>query len=223
VILRVKDQGLGIESHMLDRIFQLFVQADASPTRAQGGLGVGLTLVRRLIELHGGTIFATSSGLGQGSEFVARFPTGVDAEEEVHSQLDASGGLGERGQRRVLVVDDNVDAAESIAMLLQVSGFMVRCVYDGVSALSVASVYHPDVIVLDIGLPDISGYEVAKRLRARPDFETTPIVAVTGYGQRSDQLRSQEAGIDFHMTKPVDPDALQAVLTGTATSVHSAD
>jgi DNA-binding response OmpR family regulator len=113
----------------------------------------------------------------------------------------------------VLVVDDNVDAADSIAMLLQAAGFSVKCVYDGVSALSVASAFQPDVFVLDIGLPDITGYEVAKRLRTIPHFSHTPIVAVTGYGQDSDRMRSREAGIDHHMTKPVDPDSLRAVLS----------
>jgi PAS domain S-box-containing protein len=218
VVLRIKDQGLGIESKMLDRIFELFVQADTSPTRAQGGLGIGLTLVKRLVELHNGTVAANSLGLGQGSEFVVRFPIDVDAGDSRHAgRTDESQGVtGDQGERRVLVVDDNVDAAESIAMLLQASGFSVRCVYDGVSALSVAGAFHPDVIVLDIGLPDISGYEVAKRLRARPDFVSVPIVAVTGYGQPSDRLRSREAGIDHHMTKPVDPEALQALLTASA-------
>jgi PAS domain S-box-containing protein len=217
VVLHIKDQGLGIESKMLDRIFELFVQADTSPTRAQGGLGIGLTLVKRLVELHNGSVTASSLGIGRGSEFVVRFPADIDVGEVVPGRvLDDAQRLAERGERRVLVVDDNVDAAESIAMLLQASGFSVRCVYDGVSALSVASAFHPDIIVLDIGLPDISGYEVAKRLRARPDFERIPIVAVTGYGQPGDRLRSREAGIDHHMTKPVDPEALQALLTASA-------
>ncbi|HVH99599.1 MAG TPA: PAS domain S-box protein [Enhygromyxa sp.] len=213
VILRIRDQGTGIEPSMLGRIFQLFVQADASPTRAQGGLGIGLTLVKQLVELHNGTVTATSEGLGRGSEFIVRFPADTDVGGTLGRPRVSEGPPArERGERRVLIVDDNVDAAESIAMLLQVSGFSVRCVYDGNSALTVASAYHPDVIILDIGLPDISGYDVARRLRAQRDFQRTPIVAVTGYGQQGDRLRSREAGIDFHMTKPVDPNALQALL-----------
>jgi PAS domain S-box-containing protein len=215
-VLSVKDKGVGIAAHMLDRVFDLFVQSDASPTRSQGGLGIGLTLVKRLIELHGGTVTANSAGLGQGSEFTLRFPIDSDASVSV-DQAGRADALpkAEAGhsERRVLIVDDNVDAAESLAMLLQASGFSVRCVYDGVSALSVARAYQPDVIVLDIGLPDISGYEVSTRLRSQPEFERTPIVAVTGYGQLSDHRRSLEAGIDHHMTKPVDPEALQTLLT----------
>jgi PAS domain S-box-containing protein len=215
VLLRVQDQGAGIEEHMLDHIFELFVQADTAFTRAQGGLGIGLTLVKRLVELHGGAVTASSAGLGQGSEFIVRLPVESAARGLARAEPDGenSAALGaEVRERRVLIVDDNVDAAESIAMLLEASGFSVRCVYDGLSALSVASVFLPDVIVLDIGLPDISGHEVARRLRAQPDFERTPIVAVTGYGQQSDVARSRAAGINFHMTKPVDPGALQAVL-----------
>jgi signal transduction histidine kinase/ActR/RegA family two-component response regulator len=214
-VVRVKDKGVGIAAHMLDRVFDLFVQSDVSPTRSQGGLGIGLTLVKRLIELHDGTVTANSAGLGQGSEFTLRFPIDAEARasggeaDRADASRDTEAG---RGERRVLIVDDNVDAAESTAMLLQASGFAVRCVYDGVSALSVASAYRPDVIVLDIGLPDISGYEVSKRLRAQPEFAGTPIVAVTGYGQVSDQRRSQEAGIDHHLTKPVEPHALQTLL-----------
>jgi PAS domain S-box-containing protein len=214
-VLTVKDKGVGIAAHMLDRVFDLFVQSDASPTRSQGGLGIGLTLVKRLVELHDGTVTANSAGLGQGSEFTLRFPVDSEANAPLGQagSTDASRSIeAKRGERRVLIVDDNVDAAESIAMLLQASGFSVRCVYDGMSALSVAGAYKPDVIVLDIGLPDISGYEVSKRLRSQPDFEHTPIVAVTGYGQPSDHRRSLEAGIDHHMTKPVDPHALQVLL-----------
>jgi PAS domain S-box-containing protein len=217
ILVRVRDEGIGIASEMLDRVFQLFVQADASPSRAQGGLGIGLTLVRRLIELHEGSVVARSEGLGRGSEFIVRFPADASARDAVLDSEQAPPALFSDGnQRRVLIVDDNVDAAESIAMLLQASGFSVRCVYDGISALSVAAAYKPTVFVLDIGLPDITGYEVARRLRAQPEFARTPIVAVTGYGQESDRERSREAGIDHHMTKPVDPAVLRNVLAGGA-------
>jgi PAS domain S-box-containing protein len=214
IVISVKDEGLGISQDMLNRVFDLFVQVDASPSRSQGGLGIGLTLVRRLIEMHAGTVTAKSGGPGHGSEFIIRLPMGDSAasSQNAGTSRDAAPFHAPR-PKRVLVVDDNVDAADSIAMLLQAAGFSVKCVYDGVSALSVASAFQPDVFVLDIGLPDITGYEVAKRLRTIPHFSHTPIVAVTGYGQDSDRMRSREAGIDHHMTKPVDPDSLKAVLT----------
>lgn len=218
VTVRVKDEGIGIAADMLDRVFELFVQADASPSRAQGGLGIGLTLVKRLITLHEGSVTATSAGLGQGSEFIVRFPAEPGALDQIPSSVVAAAHEAEaehNRRRRVLIVDDNVDAADSIAILLESAGFCARCVYDGVSALSVASAFKPNVIVLDIGLPDITGYEVAKRLRAQPEFKRTPIVAVTGYGQHDDRLRAHEAGINHHMTKPVDPDALKDVLVAS--------
>jgi PAS domain S-box-containing protein len=215
VVISVKDEGMGIAVDMLDRVFDLFVQVDASPSRSQGGLGIGLTLVRRLVEMHEGTVTAKSAGRGHGSEFIVRLPIDASARSKQgapHAR-DAHQRLAARSERRVLIVDDNVDAADSIAMLLRASGFSARCVYDGVSALSVASAYQPDVFVLDIGLPDITGYEVAQRLRAIPEFSRTPIVAVTGYGQHGDRMRSRDAGIDHHMTKPVDPESLRAVLS----------
>jgi PAS domain S-box-containing protein len=214
-VVRVRDEGIGIAPDMLERVFDLFVQADASPSRTQGGLGIGLTLVRRLVELHEGEVTARSDGLGQGSEFTVRLPADTGAQAFDLPSASAGQGAADRDARRVLIVDDNVDAAESIAILLEAAGFSVRCVYDGVSALSVASSYNPSVIVLDIGLPDITGYEVAKRLRAQPEFARTPIVAVTGYGQESDRAQSRAAGIDHHMTKPVDPDALRSVLSAS--------
>jgi CheY-like chemotaxis protein len=217
IVVRVRDEGLGIAPEMLDRVFDLFVQADASPSRSQGGLGIGLTLVRRLVELHEGSVTARSEGLGRGSEFIVRFPADTSAHKAVRDsgRMSEHAPMPEGAPRRVLIVDDNVDAAESIAMLLQASGFSVRCVYDGMSALSVAAAYKPNIVVLDIGLPDITGYDVAKQLRAQTEFAHTPIVAVTGYGQQSDRERSVEAGINHHMTKPVDPDALRDVLVSS--------
>jgi len=214
VVIRVKDEGIGMAPEMLERVFDLFVQADASAKRAQGGLGIGLTLVKRIIELHEGVVTAHSPGIGQGSEFIVRFPAEPRAMEELPGPADspAREANPEPGERRVLIVDDNVDAAESIAIFLESAGFSTRCVYDGVSALLVASAYKPNAVVLDIGLPDITGYEVARRLRSQPEFERTPIIAVTGYGQHNDRRRAHEAGINHHMTKPVDPDALVSML-----------
>jgi CheY-like chemotaxis protein len=211
VVIRVRDTGLGIPAEFLPRIFDLFVQGDRSLARSQGGLGIGLTLVKRLVEMHGGTVVATSRGTGQGSEFAVRLPAltgaaGVRGLAAPGLQTHVTDAL----RKRVLVVDDNVDAAESIGMILRISGYDVRCVYDGPSALEAARTYRPDVVVLDIGLPGMSGYDVARQLRQQPDFRRTPLVAVTGYGQDEDRRRSREAGFDHHLTKPVDPDALQA-------------
>lgn len=220
-VVRVRDSGIGIAPDMLPRLFDLFVQGNRSLARSQGGLGIGLTLVRRLVEMHGGSVTASSAGLGQGSEFVVRLPiatrspsvTDAEAASAPHAHVT------DAPKRRILVVDDNVDAAESIAMILQLAGYSVRCVYDGPSVLQAAQTYRPDVIVLDIGLPGMSGYEVARQLRALPDFGRTPLVAVTGYGQEEDRRSSAEAGFDCHLTKPVDPIALQAFVAG-ASSLH---
>lgn len=216
LVIRVKDEGMGIAPDMRERIFELFVQANSSAGRTQGGLGIGLTLVRRLVQMHNGSVDAKSAGLGQGSEFVVRLPAEPRDFEAAPAIADPALEIRKSQQRRrVLVVDDNEDAADSIAMILEASGLSVRCVYDGVSALSAVGSYRPDVIVLDIGLPDITGYEVANRLRAQPEFEHTPIIAVTGYGQEDDRRRALEAGINYHMTKPVDPNALQSVLVAS--------
>jgi PAS domain S-box-containing protein len=210
-VVRVRDTGVGIPPDLQPRIFDLFVQGDRTLARSQGGLGIGLTLVKRLVEMHAGTIAVASAGVGQGSEFTVRLPALSDGQGS-----GAAGVAGERARvtdalrKRVLVVDDNVDAAESIAMILRVSGYDVRCVYDGPSVLPAARAYRPDVVVLDIGLPGLNGYDVARGLREQPEFKRTPLVAVTGYGQEEDRQRSHEAGFDYHLTKPVDPDALQA-------------
>ena len=216
-VLRVRDRGIGIAPELLPQVFDLFVQADASLARSEGGLGVGLTLVKRLVEMHGGMVSAASEGLGKGSEFAIRLPL-VSHEEACTGGREgrARARVTDALRKRVLVVDDNVDAAESVAMILRLSGYDVRCTYDGVSALDAAKSYHPDVVVLDIGLPGISGYEVARRLRLDPEFEETPLVAVTGYGQDVDRHRSRNAGIDYHLTKPVDPATLQQLLAKPA-------
>ena len=213
VVVRVRDRGIGIAREVLPRVFDLFVQADASLARSEGGLGVGLTLVKRLVEMHNGAVSATSEGLGKGSEFTVRLPS-VPHEQALPEVPEGQERphVTDALRKRVLVVDDNVDAAESVAMILRLRGYDVRCTYDGVSALDAAKLYHPDVVVLDIGLPGISGYEVARRLRLDPEFEDTPLVAVTGYGQEVDRRRSQIAGIDYHLTKPVDPTMLQQLV-----------
>jgi PAS domain S-box-containing protein len=219
VVLRVRDRGVGMTPELLPRVFDVFVQGDASLARSQGGLGLGLALVRRIVAMHGGSVTATSAGPGHGSEFVVRLPRLVQggAMPSAGAACRPEPRVTDALRRRVLVVDDNVDAAESVAAILKLSGYAVRCAYDGTSALQLAQSYKPDVVVLDIGLPDITGYEVARQLRAQPQFEHLPMVAVTGYGQDADRRQSREAGIDEHLTKPVDPAALQAFI---ATSRH---
>jgi PAS domain S-box-containing protein len=217
----IRDSGIGITREMLPRIFDLFVQGDRSLARSQGGLGIGLTLVKRLVEMHGGTVSASSAGIGKGSEFILRLPlaTGGQAGMRRGIPYSARPHVTDALRRRVLVVDDNVDAAESIAMILRLTGYDVRCVYDGPSVLETARGYRPDVVVLDIGLPGMSGYEVAQQLRRQPGFERIPLVAVTGYGQEEDRRRCLEAGFDIHLTKPVDPQALQAFVASSGSPI----
>jgi PAS domain S-box-containing protein len=214
-VLRVRDTGIGVPSEFLPYIFDLFVQGDRSLARSQGGLGIGLTLVKRLVEMHGGTVCAESAGVGHGSTFTVRLPLWTGAGADVGTGNGIQARATDALRKRILVVDDNVDAAESIAMVLRVGGYDVRCVHDGPSALQAAERYHPEVVVLDIGLPGMSGYDVARHLRRRPQFTRTPIIAVTGYGQDDDRRRSREAGFDAHLTKPVDPNALQAFVAAS--------
>ena len=212
VVLRVRDDGIGIGPDVLPRIFDLFVQAERRLDRSQGGVGIGLTLVKRLVELHGGSIEAQSPGLGQGSEFVLRLPATADLQgrEQEGTSVEAGGGVPVR--LRVLVVDDNQDAAESLAMLLRLAGQDVRVAYDGPSALALAQVYQSALVLLDIGLPGLDGYEVARRMRRQPGLEGVCLAAMTGWGQQEDRQRSAEAGMDHHLVKPVAPKALEQLL-----------
>jgi PAS domain S-box-containing protein len=215
LVVRVRDEGSGIRADLLPHIFELFVQGDRSLERSRGGLGIGLTVVRKLVELHGGSIEARSEGPGQGSEFLVRLP---GLKEAAGQEPAEAGPRPEPASvpRRVLVVDDNVDAAESIALLVRHWGHEVRLAFNGPEALTAAEVFHPEIIVLDIGLPGLNGYEVARQLRQQPRFAQTLLAAVTGYGQEEDQLRSVQAGFDHHLTKPVDPEALQRIIVGPA-------
>jgi two-component system CheB/CheR fusion protein len=213
VLFRVRDTGIGIPADMLGKIFDLFTQVDRSLDRSQGGLGIGLTLVRTLTEMHKGRVEAFSDGPGRGSEFVVRLP--VLRPEPLPQSGPAKTGDGAvhaAAGRRILVVDDNVDAAESLALLLQISGHEVRTAHDGPGVLSLARTYLPDIIFLDIGLPGMDGYEIARRLRQQGETARTLLVAVTGYGQEEDRRRSQEAGFDHHLTKPVNLQELQSLL-----------
>jgi len=213
-VVHVRDSGIGIGPEMLPRIFGLFVQADRALNRAQGGMGIGLTLVRTLVQLHGGSVVAQSDGPGKGSEFIIRLPIVARAEHEPRSGGSVPGKSAPRlPRRRVLVVDDNVDAAKSLAVVLRLAGQDVRVVHDGAAALTAARADGPDIIFLDIGMPGMDGYECARLLREDPAFCGTVLVALTGWGQPEDRRRSHEAGFDHHIVKPLEPDLVQTLLT----------
>jgi CheY-like chemotaxis protein len=219
VVLGVRDTGVGIAPELLPRIFDLFTQADRTLDRSRGGLGIGLSLVQRLVELHGGTVGAHSAGIGQGSEFVVRLPALYPARESL-APIETAKQPTETS--RVLVVDDNTDAADILVMMLQMFGHEVQAAYSGQTALETAVEYQPDFVLLDIGLPDMNGYEVARRLRQQPLAKDVRLIAMTGYGQDSDRQRSEEAGFDRHLVKPVDPEELQDLLATLAKQPRSA-
>ena len=200
-VFRVRDTGIGIPSEMLSKIFDLFTQADRALDRSQGGLGIGLTLVRYLVEMHGGSVEARSDGPGFGSEFTVRIPAISD--QQIESTTDQSCDSPRETINRILIVDDNIDAADSLGILLRFRGNHVELAYDGHSAIETAKRLRPEVVLLDIGLPGMDGYEVAKLLRSDSDFHNTLIVAVTGYGQEEDRQHALAAGFNCHLTKPV--------------------
>jgi PAS domain S-box-containing protein len=199
-VLRVRDTGIGIPPTLLSKVFDLFVQGDRSLDRTEGGLGIGLTLVKRLIEMHGGSVAASSGGTGQGSEFVVRLPLAIERSEAQVSREEAVGGT--PVARRLLVVDDNRDFVATLAALLEMMGHEVRTAHDGPDAILVATSYAPDAIFLDIGLPGMNGYDVARRLRDMPGLAGVTLIAFTGYGQEEDRRRVREAGFDYHLVKP---------------------
>jgi two-component system, chemotaxis family, CheB/CheR fusion protein len=215
VVVRVRDDGCGMAPETLPRIFDLFMQEDRSYDRSGGGLGIGLTLVRRLVELHGGRVEAHSEGLGKGSELVVHLPIlpqrSTESERHGDGENAAAGSTpspGAAAPRRILVVDDNPDTADSLALLLRLRGYEVEVAYDGPAALERAGSFHPQVVLLDIGLPGLDGYQVAERLRQERRLGKLRLVALTGYGREQDQLRAREAGFDHHLTKPVDPQVI---------------
>ena len=203
LIVRVRDNGIGIAPEMVSRIFELFVQVDQSSTRSQGGLGIGLTLVKTLVELHRGVVTANSEGLGKGSEFAIRLPLCLTPEIEPRDDDVLQSPLNGVGHR-LAVVDDNKPAAVTLAMLLRLKGYDVRVVHDGMSALQLAAEYHPQMMFLDIGMPGMDGCEVARQIRAQPDLNDIILVAVTGWGQQEDLRRTKDAGFNHHLVKPAD-------------------
>jgi PAS domain S-box-containing protein len=209
-VIRIRDTGVGIAADLLPKVFDLFTQGERPLDRSEGGLGIGLTLAQRLLKLHGGSIEARSEGPGQGSEFVVRLPLATHPESFHPAAKPAARRTA--SSRRVLVVDDNRDAAESLETLLQLWGHQARSAQDGPQALSLAAEFRPEIVLLDIGLPVMDGYEVARRMRALPAGRNAMIVAVTGYGRNSDRLQSQEAGFDHHLVKPVQPEVLQELI-----------
>jgi signal transduction histidine kinase/ActR/RegA family two-component response regulator len=208
-IIEVRDTGIGIAPDILPQIFDLFIQADHSQGHAQSGLGIGLTLVRQLVEIHHGTVTAASAGIGQGSSFTVRLPTLPMDSPTIESTLTES-ALSMR-KFRILVVDDYVDAAESLTMLLQAEGHEVETANCGMKAIEQAQTFHPQIVLLDIGLPDLDGYEVAKRLRALPKTRDAILIALTGYGQIKDGELSQSNGFNHHLLKPLDYEKLSAL------------
>ena len=207
-LVGVRDHGIGIDAALLPRIFDLFTQGGRGLDRSQGGLGVGLTLARRLAELHGGSIEAASAGAGRGSEFKLRVPWSGGARTIEAPAEEGSASAPAHASWRILVVDDNRDAARSVATFLELVGHDVSTAADGAQALQVASDFHPDIVVLDIGLPLLDGYQVAARLRAQPATRDSLLIALTGYGQAEDRERAVSAGFDHHFVKPADPAAL---------------
>jgi CheY-like chemotaxis protein len=209
VTCRVTDEGAGITADELPTIFDMFAQGADRMQQARGGLGVGLALVRQLVEMHGGMVRADSAGRGKGSTFTFVLPrvpapaarTVADRQPEMMQTM-----------KRVLVVDDNADSAESLSLLLELMGHTVRTAHDGEEALEQAETFRPELVLMDIGMPRMDGYEAARRLRQLPWAGEVVIVALTGWGQDEDKRRSEEAGFDRHLIKPVDPTALEALL-----------
>jgi CheY-like chemotaxis protein/two-component sensor histidine kinase len=209
-VVRVRDAGIGIHPEMLPRVFDMFRQADRTGGRSRGGLGIGLSLVKRIVEMHGGTVTATSEGLGLGSEFVVRLPA-LEGDQPAAPTSHAVQRT--QARRKILVVDDNADAAESLAALLSISGHDTRMAHDGPEALQQAERFHPDIVFLDIGMPTLDGHETARLIRKQPWGKDMVLVALTGWGQHEDRRRSKDAGFNHHLVKPADPVVVEKLLS----------
>src|SRR6185312_13015506 len=220
-VLSIKDSGIGLAPEMLESIFEPFTQVDRSLGRSSGGLGLGLSVVRSLLELHGGRIEARSAGLGHGSDFIVRLPlAAANPDRPESAQHPATLSAQSAPRRRVLIVDDNADAAQTLALLVRNWGHEVAVARDGQEALDKAGTLEPDVALVDIGLPGMLGYELAQRLRAQPCYRNLLLAAVTGYGRAEDRAAAHRAGFDAYLVKPVDLHELEELL-GRASGGHS--
>lgn len=213
-VIHVKDQGIGIAPEMVPRIFEMFMQAPAQHEGRQEGLGIGLTLAKRLVELHGGSVSASSEGPGKGSEFCVRLPIREESLATGASQSDQTASAPDP-RRRVLIADDNIDAVESLRILLELDGHEIRTAHDGVQAMEAAEAFTPDIALVDLGMPRMNGYEVARRMSASPRLRNVTLVALTGWGQPEDRMQTARAGFKHHLTKPVDMGLLQRLLHET--------
>jgi two-component system, sensor histidine kinase len=212
-LVRVQDNGVGIPPEMLDEVFEMFTQVNRTLDRSQGGLGIGLSLVRRLTEMHGGEVTADSKGLGHGSTFTVRLPLMDAAQSPAAGDEAAQCEPPQRPRLRILVVDDIADVADVLKMLLDLEGFETLVAYSGQTALASAGEFRPDVVICDIGLPEMDGHEIARRLRADPKVASATLIALTGWGAEGELRRTRESGFDFHLVKPVDANALLALLS----------
>ena len=208
-VITVRDNGIGLAPHQLTTVFDMFTQVDRSSRRAQGGLGIGLTLVRSLVTMHGGSVEARSEGLGRGSEFIVELPVLVE-ERPSHAEATSMNAF---PQRRILIIDDNQDASDTLGTLLEALGATVRVAHSGREALEMLEEFGPDSVLLDIGMPDMDGYEVARRIRANPRHAEVLLIALTGWGQESDQRQAQSAGFDHHIVKPLSLEKLRDLLS----------
>jgi PAS domain S-box-containing protein len=208
-VVTIKDSGIGIPAEALPRVFDMFSQADRSIGRSQGGLGIGLFLVRRVVDMHGGAVEARSDGPGCGSEFTVRLPTVESKEIETSADEDTAIPA---AKKRVLVVDDNEDGAEALATHLRIKGHDVRAAFDGAEAVAAAEAFRPDVMFIDLGMPTLDGHEAAKQIRSRPWGRKVLLVALTGWGQTEDRKRSHQAGFDHHIVKPADPEVIARLI-----------
>ena len=220
-VVHVRDNGPGIAAESLPHIFDMFSQVEDAHRCAGGGLGLGLSIVRNLVELHGGSVQAVSAGAGQGAEFIVRLPLAEARAPAPAAETDNAPTNGAARACRVLVVDDNHDAARTLSMMLEKVGFDCRSSFDGPSALTAAGEFDPHAIVLDIGMPGMDGLEVARRLRAQPDTRDTLLIALTGWDKEEDRSRSRAAGFDHHLAKPVQLSVLQQLLDGAGRSARA--
>jgi CheY-like chemotaxis protein/two-component sensor histidine kinase len=216
VVVSVRDTGIGIPQDMLGRVFDMFTQVDRSLQRTGGGLGIGLTLARRLVEMHGGRIEARSDGPGKGSEFIVRLPIPALDTPATLRAPDGDRPAVAPARCRVLVADDNHDSASTLSKMLDILGYETHTAHDGPTTLEAAAEFRPDVLLLDIGMPKMNGYDVARRLREQPWGREVVLIAVTGWGQPEDKQRTHEGGFDHHLVKPVEPTALARLLASVA-------